>query len=71
MVMHTDGGRQPDLLTVGQVAEMLSVHPNTLRRWTQQGLLKSYRIGPRKDRRFQRAEVLEFLGGDDPSPPRS
>ena len=45
------------LLTVGQTATLLNVHPNTVRRWGEQGLLKEVRVGPRRDRRFELAEV--------------
>jgi DNA-binding transcriptional MerR regulator len=37
------------------------VHINTVRRWTNTGLIKHYRLGPRKDRRFTKADILEFL----------
>jgi len=49
------------LLTVQQVAELLNVHPNTVRQWSDQGMLKSYRIGPRGDRRFTQDDVTSFL----------
>ena len=50
-----------DLLTVGQAAEVLSVHPDTVRRWAAGGLLSVYRVGPRRDRRFHRSEVVRLL----------
>ncbi len=50
------------LLTTSGVAKALNIHINTVRRWSNQGILKSYRIGPRQDRRFERDEVLCFLG---------
>ena len=49
------------LLTSSEVARMLNVHINTIRRWSNQGILKAYRIGPRADRRFQREEIAAFL----------
>jgi len=57
---------KPDLqsrvmLTVTDVAQLLGLHPNTVRRWNQKGILKSYRIGPRGDRRFRREDVDDFL----------
>ena len=45
------------LLTVGQAATLLNVHENTVRRWAEKGLLREVRIGPRRDRRFEVAEV--------------
>jgi excisionase family DNA binding protein len=49
------------LLTVGEASELLHVHANTLRRWNDAGLLASYRIGSRGDRRFWRDDVIRFL----------
>lgn len=57
----------PEYLTIKQASEILQVHPNTLRNWDKNGLLKAVRIGVRKDRRYKRQDVLKFLneGGDD------
>ena len=57
---------KPDLqsrvmLTVTDVAQLLGLHPNTVRRWNQKGILKSYRIGPRGDRRFRREDIDDFI----------
>jgi len=49
------------LMTVPQVAKLLHIHANTLRRWSDRGLIRSYRVGPRGDRRFRREEVERFL----------
>ena len=49
------------LLTISEVASMLHVHPNTLRQWTNQGIIKTYRISQRGDRRFAREDVISFL----------
>ena len=50
-----------DLLTAGEAAEFLNVHVNTVRRWSNEGILPSYRIGSRGDRRFKRAELEKFI----------
>ncbi len=52
------------LLTARQVARLLNVHVNTVRRWNDRGILKAYRIGPRGDRRFDKADVEGFLSGN-------
>lgn len=52
----------PDqLLTVAQAARVLGVHGNTVRAWTEQGLLQCVRINRRGDRRYDRAELESFL----------
>jgi len=49
------------MLTVSEVARLLNVHINTIRRWSNQGILKAYRIGSRGDRRFQQEDIASFL----------
>jgi len=50
-----------EMLTVREVARLLHVHPNTLRRWSNNGRIRAYRITPRGDRRFKREEIARFL----------
>jgi len=50
-----------EMLTTSGVANMLHLHINTVRRWSNQGILKPYRIGPRGDRRFLRKDIAQFL----------
>jgi excisionase family DNA binding protein len=57
----TSVGRHNAMLTPRDVASLLSIDINTVRRWTNQGLLKAYRIGPRGDRRFRREDIDLFL----------
>ena len=49
------------LLTVSEVAQLLGAHANSVRRWADLGLLPSYRIGLRGDRRFRPDEISSFL----------
>jgi excisionase family DNA binding protein len=57
-----DGNELPDrFLTVREVADMLHVHTNTARRWSDLGLIKSYRFGPRGDRRYKADDVHTFI----------
>jgi excisionase family DNA binding protein len=56
-----------DMLTVREVARLLHVHPNTLRRWSNDGRIKAYRITARGDRRFKREEIAKFLEEFNPT----
>lgn len=49
------------LLPVSKAAKMLGVHSNTIRRWTNTGALPVYRIGPRRDRRFKKSDIVKLL----------
>ena len=49
------------MLTVQDVANLLHVHVNTVRRWSDNDILKAYRITRRGDRRFQRKDIEDFL----------
>jgi excisionase family DNA binding protein len=40
------------MLTVNEVAKLLHVHANTVRRWSDRNLIKVYRITSRGDRRL-------------------
>ena len=50
-----------NLLTVGQVTKLLHIHPNTVRRWSNNNILESYRICDRGDRRFRKEDVNHLL----------
>ena len=50
-----------NMLTASELASLLNVHINTVRRWSNSGLLQAYRIGPRGDRRFSRDDIDNFL----------
>jgi excisionase family DNA binding protein len=49
------------MLTVREVSRLLHVHSNTLRRWSDQGIIRAYRIGPRGDRRFRPEDIAVLL----------
>lgn len=53
-----------ELLTLKQAADILKVHPGTLRRWDQEGRLKAVRIGYRKgvgDRRYRPEDIEAYI----------
>ena len=49
------------MLSIRDVSSLLGVHANTVRRWSDRGLLRAYRISRRGDRRFRRRDVARFL----------
>jgi excisionase family DNA binding protein len=53
------------MLTVKDVAHLLNVHVNTVRRWSDSRIIKSYRITRRGDRRFRREDISDFLASYD------
>jgi excisionase family DNA binding protein len=63
--MITENGPER-MLTVTEVSELLHIHPNTLRRWSEQGIIMAYRITPRGDRRFKQGDIDKFLGELNP-----
>ena len=58
-----DNEMMPSMLTVREVARILNIHANTVRRWGDQGILRAYRITSRGDRRFKQKDVETFLDG--------
>ncbi len=54
--------REPSsMLRTGEACRILCIHGNTLRRWSEQGIVKAYRVGPRGDRRFRREDIAALL----------
>ncbi|MBU1782178.1 helix-turn-helix domain-containing protein [bacterium] len=50
------------MLTVAEAADLLGVSKVTVRRFTNSGQLKAYRLGSGKHRRFRKRDVLQILG---------
>jgi excisionase family DNA binding protein len=50
-----------NMMTIAEVSRILHIHPNTLRRWADKGVIKSYCITPRGDRRFLARDIEEFI----------
>jgi excisionase family DNA binding protein len=53
--------KQPELLSVGEAAALCGVHPQTVYRWCEEGLIAYVQVTPRSPRRFRRADVLALL----------
>ena len=49
------------LLTTSQAARLLNVHENTVRLWADNGIIKTYRLGSRGDRRYNIRDVRRLL----------
>lgn len=58
--MNTQNNSSEKLLTINEVAEILSVHPETLRRWDNLGKLKAVRVG-QGHRRYKRSDIDKLL----------
>jgi excisionase family DNA binding protein len=50
-----------EFLTIAEAAELLQVSQTSLRRWTNSGKLRCFRVGGRHERRFLRADLLVFM----------
>jgi excisionase family DNA binding protein len=60
---------EQEWLTVAQVAELVQVHPETVREWLRTGRLRGHLISRRGGWRVRRAEVERFLGGGEAPDP--
>lgn len=49
------------LLDIKEAAEILNVAEMTVRRWTNAGLLRCYRVGGKRERRFRIQDLQEYL----------
>jgi excisionase family DNA binding protein len=56
---------QTSMTSIAGVAAILGVHPNTIRRWSDEGLIPCVRLGPRHDRRFDAQLVMETIRKSD------
>jgi len=49
------------MLTAKEVGQLLNLHPTTVKRWSDRGLIRAYRISYRGDRRYKREDVTHLL----------
>jgi excisionase family DNA binding protein len=50
-----------ELLTLKEATQILKVHPNTLRLWDKNGVLKAVRIGVKRTRRYRKEDIEKFI----------
>ena len=56
-----DGSSPSGVLTMREACRLLNVHSNTLRRWSDKGIIDSYRIGLAGHRRFKAEDINALL----------
>lgn len=59
--MGNTTNKEKELLTINEVAKILDVHPETLRRWDNEGKLKAVRVGERGHRKYKKSEIQALL----------
>ena len=52
---------QPKLISIKEAARILNVHTQTLRRWDNDGKLKTQTVGPRQDRKYLPTDIIKAL----------
>jgi len=63
-----DDKKLSKLIGIKEAAEILGVHPATLRRWDKEGVLKAVRIGKRRgvgDRRYRQEDIEDYIEKGD------
>lgn len=55
-----------NLLSIQDAANLLGVHPETLRRWDNDGKLKAVKVGDRGDRWYKQEDLLKIKFGTLP-----
>lgn len=53
--------QESKLITIREAAEVLGVHPETLRRWDNEGKLKAVRIGELGHRKYNKEEIEKLM----------
>ena len=51
----------PELLSIGQVASIFSIHQDTLRNWEKDGILVPLRVGKRGDRKYRPQDIQAIV----------
>ena len=60
-ILEPEAEEIDSLLTIGEVANLLQVHINTVRRWSNLGILESCHRGSHGERMFRKKDVIESM----------
>jgi type I restriction enzyme M protein len=53
--------QKSELLSIGEVAKLFSIHPDTLRNWEKEGALVPLRVGKRGDRKYNPKNIQAII----------
>ncbi len=59
--MPEENNKLPELITLSDAAEILKVHPNTLRAWDKKGILVAVRIGEKGIRKYKKEDIIKLI----------
>ena len=51
----------PELITLQEAANILKVHPNTLRAWDKKKILVAVRIGEKRIRKYKKEDIIKLI----------
>jgi excisionase family DNA binding protein len=58
--LMVNGSYKAPRMTTSEVAYMLDIHRNTVRRWNNRGFISANKINDRGDRRFTLEDIARF-----------
>lgn len=56
-----------NLLSIQEAADILKLHPETLRRWDREGKLTAIKVGDRGDRKYRYEDLIKIKAGYEPT----
>ena len=59
--MKNDSSETTGMLSVKDVSRLLNIHGDTVRRWSDLGILATFRTGRRGDRKFKAEDIFALI----------